>query len=143
MKTLQQPSKNFDTNFLKSAIVLLVFILMNIFSSNAQCVSATDCDGDGIENAIDLDDDNDGILDCVENGLNNNSLSDLFTIAGDATFVNSNEIELTPDVNNQAGSSMSFGKVDFTSDFNFSIEINLGTKDIGADGSHRGVSRSS
>ncbi|MHB0754917.1 collagen-binding domain-containing protein [Polaribacter sp. M15] len=107
---------------------------MNIFSSNAQCVSATDCDGDGIQNAIDLDDDNDGILDCVENGLNNNSLSDLFTIAGDATFVNSNEIELTPDVNNQAGSSMSFGKVDFTSDFNFSIEINLGTKDIGADG---------
>lgn len=44
--------------------------------------------------------------------------------------INSNEIELIPDLNNQVGLSMSFGKIDF----NFSIEINLGNKDVGADG---------
>tara|TARA_R110002126_G_scaffold291243_2_gene451330 strand:- start:15011 stop:19258 length:4248 start_codon:yes stop_codon:yes gene_type:complete len=134
MKPLQKHPRNRHANPLKRSIILLLFILMNIFSANAQCVSATDCDGDGIENLIDLDDDNDGILDCVENGLDTNSLSDLFSIAGNATFKNSNEIELTPDVYNQAGSSMSFGKIDFTTDFNFSIEINLGLKDVGADG---------
>ncbi|WP_445749799.1 collagen-binding domain-containing protein [Polaribacter sp.] len=35
-------------------------------SSNAQCILANDCDGDGIINSIDLDDDNDGILDSEE-----------------------------------------------------------------------------
>ena len=134
MKLLQKHPRNRQANPLKSTIILLLLILMNIFSSNAQRISETDCDGDGIENSIDLDDDNDGILDCVENGLDTNSLSDLFSIAGNATFKNSNEIELTPDLYNQAGSSMSFGKIDFTSDFSFSIEINLGIKDIGADG---------
>ncbi|WP_026775192.1 collagen-binding domain-containing protein [Polaribacter sp. Hel_I_88] len=41
----------------------MLFITIN---SNSQCVNATDCDGDGIANSIDLDDDNDGILDTDE-----------------------------------------------------------------------------
>ncbi|SDR77976.1 choice-of-anchor A domain-containing protein [Polaribacter sp. KT25b] len=94
-----------------------------------------DSDNDGISDICDLDDDNDGILDCDENNLNaTSSLSSLFSIAGTASFMNSNEIELTPDLQTQAGSAMSYGKIDFNYDFNFSIEINLGTKDIGADG---------
>ena len=46
-----------------------LFLILLVFSSiyiNAQCVNATDCDGDGIVNSIDLDDDNDGILDTDE-----------------------------------------------------------------------------
>jgi hypothetical protein len=95
-----------------------------------------DSDNDGISDICDLDNDNDGVLDCVENGLNLStpSLNNLFSIAGSASFVNSNEIELTPETFNQAGSAMSFGKIDFNFDFNFSIEINLGTNNYGADG---------
>jgi choice-of-anchor A domain-containing protein len=126
--------RNFKRNnrYLLAQIVFFFFLSVSSFS--AQCITITDCDGDGVVNSIDLDDDNDGILDCEENGLNASSLTNLFSIAGNASFINSNEIELTPDLNNQAGSSMSFGKIDFNYDFNFSIEINLGNKDIGADG---------
>jgi len=74
------------------------------------------------------------ILDCEENVLNAPPLSLLFSTAGSASFINSNEIELTPDLRVQVGSSMSFGKIDFNYDFNFSIEINLGNNDSGADG---------
>ncbi|MBG7612288.1 choice-of-anchor A family protein [Polaribacter sp. BAL334] len=44
----------------------IITFFMFTFSSNAQCVIANDCDGDGIVNSIDLDDDNDGILDTEE-----------------------------------------------------------------------------
>jgi hypothetical protein len=74
------------------------------------------------------------ILDCEENVLNAPPLSLLFSTAGSTSFINSNEIELTPDLRVQVGSSMSFGKIDFNYDFNFSIEINLGNNDSGADG---------
>lgn len=43
--------------------ILFIFLLFTSIAINAQCVSPTDCDGDGIANIIDLDDDNDGILD--------------------------------------------------------------------------------
>ena len=46
-------------------IVLILFLL---FSINTFSQSSTDTDGDGIVNAIDLDDDNDGILDYIEDG---------------------------------------------------------------------------
>ncbi|MBG7612449.1 choice-of-anchor A family protein, partial [Polaribacter sp. BAL334] len=134
MKTPHNNFKLENLNALKNLAFFIIIIFINIFSTNAQCVTINDCDGDGIVNSIDLDDDNDGILDCEENGLNVSSLSSLFSLAGSASIVNSNEIELTPDLQTQAGSSMSFGKIDFNNNFNFSIEINLGTKDIGADG---------
>uniref|UniRef100_UPI002FDFB0D0 collagen-binding domain-containing protein n=1 Tax=Polaribacter sp. P097 TaxID=3117398 RepID=UPI002FDFB0D0 len=55
--------KNFS--LLKIAATFL-FIFFSTLNVNAQCVNATDCDGDGIANSIDLDDDNDGILDIDE-----------------------------------------------------------------------------
>ncbi|MFT3903197.1 MAG: hypothetical protein QM727_08485 [Niabella sp.] len=47
--------------------VLVVFACFLIwYTVSAQCVSPTDCDGDGIPNELDLDDDNDGIPDIEE-----------------------------------------------------------------------------
>ena len=43
-----------------------MLLIVSSIDLNAQCVSATDCDGDGVDNATDLDDDNDGILDTEE-----------------------------------------------------------------------------
>jgi choice-of-anchor A domain-containing protein len=106
-----------------------------INSCDAIASGNLDSDNDGISDICDLDDDNDGILDCDENDINTSStLNNLFSLAGSASFMSSNEIELTPDLNMQAGAAMSYGKIDFNYDFSFSIEINLGTKDIGADG---------
>ena len=94
-----------------------------------------DTDNDGILDAVDLDDDNDGILDCVENGFDQVNLSNVFNVAGTAKYLNTNEIQLTPDLNAQAGSAMSFGNIDFNKDFNFNIEVYLGLNDGGgADG---------
>ncbi|TXD54039.1 MULTISPECIES: collagen-binding domain-containing protein [unclassified Polaribacter] len=129
---LKNKKFNSKSNFLLNLTLLCAFLSM--FHANAQCVVTTDCDGDGIVNSIDLDDDNDGILDCVENGSSTPFLSNLFSTAGSASFISASEIELTPDLQTQAGSSMSFGKIDFNQNFDFSIEINLGVKDIGADG---------
>jgi len=93
-----------------------------------------DTDGDGVLDNVDLDDDNDGILDCVENGFNQINLSNIFNVAGNANYTSGNEIQLTPDLNSQAGSAMSFGKIDFNNDFNFNVEVYLGANDGGADG---------
>ena len=54
---------NPSINKLGILFILLFFISIQF---NAQCVSPTDCDGDGIANISDLDDDNDGILDTDE-----------------------------------------------------------------------------
>jgi len=93
-----------------------------------------DTDNDGILDTVDLDDDNDGILDCVENGFEQVNLSNVFNVAGSANYKSTNEIQLTPDLVNQAGSAMSFGKIDFNKDFNFNVEVFLGLNDGGADG---------
>ena len=94
----------------------------------------SDLDNDGILNTVDLDDDNDGILDCVENGFDQVSLTNVFNITGNAKYISVKEIQLTPDLNSQAGSATSFGKIDFNNDFNFNIELFLGSNDGGADG---------
>ncbi|WP_339660007.1 collagen-binding domain-containing protein [uncultured Polaribacter sp.] len=128
-----------SANHTRNIVINDTDILTVIPSFTDPCDAAAsgnlDTDGDGISDICDLDDDNDGILDCDENGINTTTtLNNLFAIAGSASFMNSNEIELTPDLQTQAGSAMSIAKIDFNYDFNFSIEINLGTKDIGADG---------
>ncbi|WP_042499281.1 hypothetical protein [Algibacter lectus] len=44
---------------------IFLFFAFSQFT-NAQCIAVDDCDGDGILNVDDLDDDNDGVLDTDE-----------------------------------------------------------------------------
>ena len=100
---------------------------------NTQCL---DTDADGLPDNIDLDDDNDGILDCVEKGFGpNSSVSTIFKLNGSASQLATNEIRLTPDAGNQSGNAWSYGKVDFAKSFTISYSAYFGTKDAaGADG---------
>ncbi|TXI88884.1 MAG: hypothetical protein E6Q36_04440 [Chryseobacterium sp.] len=102
-------------------------------SQNASVNTCLDSDNDGIPNDIDLDDDNDGILDCDENGLNKN-INQIFELNGNATQINSSEVQLTPASNNQAGQMWSYNKADFTKNFSISFDVYLGNNDGGADG---------
>lgn len=96
-----------------------------------------DTDGDGYANNVDLDDDNDGILDCVENGLagasfaNNDIFNKVGTTAQGAT---SDIAQLTSAANDQRGQLWSVGKIDFTKNFSFTFDAFLGASDAGADG---------
>ncbi len=101
-----------------------------------------DSDGDGITDNIDLDDDNDGILDCVENGITNDP-NDAFKIGGNANVPTSNvgsptgpsyQIQLTPNTNSQAGRAWTFGQIDFSKSFAFTMKVYLGSNSNGADG---------
>ena len=110
------------------------------FTSNCKTATATitvqlnDSDNDGIDNYYDLDDDNDGILDCAENGLNK-PIGQIFKLNGSATQISSNEVQLTPAINFRAGQMWSNGKIDFTKSFSIPFEAYLGNKnDDGADG---------
>ena len=97
----------------------------------------SDSDGDGIPDSTDLDDDNDGILDCDENLLGANaSVSNVFSFvtAGTAVATSNNDVRLTQDTGNQAGRIWSVGKVDFTKSFVLRFDAYLGTNDNGADG---------
>ncbi|MFD0799218.1 beta strand repeat-containing protein, partial [Maribacter chungangensis] len=88
----------------------------------------SDNDGDGIGDSCDLDDDNDGILDCDEQGLASISdLSTIFQLNGAATQINANTIQLTAAATYQAGSMMSQGRIDFTKSFELRMEANLGS----------------
>lgn len=99
---------------------------------NSQCL---DTDGDGYPDNIDLDDDNDGILDCIEKGLTGGTVSTVFQLNGNATQLAANEASLTADIANQAGQMWSRGKIDFGKSFTLSYRANLGSKDAtGADG---------
>lgn len=48
---------------MKNYYMCVMLMILFSLSANSQCISPTDCDGDGIANELDLDDDNDGILD--------------------------------------------------------------------------------
>ena len=58
--------KEFTLSINKLGLSILFILLVTSLNISAQCVSPTDCDGDGIDNTTDLDDDNDGILDTEE-----------------------------------------------------------------------------
>lgn len=109
-------------------------------TNNTASVSTTpvivDSDGDGVPDSLDLDDDNDGILDCVEKGFGpNSSVSTIFKLNGSASQLATNEIRLTPDAGSQGGNAWSYGKVDFEKSFTISYSAYFGTKDAaGADG---------
>ena len=109
------------------------------FTSNCKTAVATvnvlinDSDGDGHDDFYDLDDDNDGILDCAENGLNK-PVNQIFKLNGNAIQISPSEVQLTPASNSQAGQMWSYGKVDFTKNFSMPFEAYLGNNDAGADG---------
>jgi len=95
-----------------------------------------DADGDGVANIFDIDDDNDGITDCVENGLQEQKIQDIFALRGSAIPIDSSggrQALLTPDSRGQAGAAMSKNKVDFREPFTIAFRAHFGHKD-GADG---------
>ena len=73
-------------------------------------INTTDSDGDGVFDDCDLDDDNDGILDCVEEGLDK-PINQIFELNGNASQISASEVQLTPAVNSQAGQMWTYGKV--------------------------------
>lgn len=103
---------------------------------NVNVVVEKDTDKDTIPDYLDLDDDNDGILDCIENGFApDSSVSTIFKLNGSASQLATNEIRLTPDAGSQGGNAWSYGKVDFAKSFTISYSAYFGTKDAaGADG---------
>ena len=99
----------------------------------------SDPDGDGVSNICDPDDDNDGITDCVENGLDNAEVADVFVFSGSAIPIGSdgNQARLTPDSPDQAGAVMFRHKIeiDFREPFTIAFHAFFGAKDWdGADG---------
>ncbi len=115
-------------------------ISVNLNGSTTACsvnvVVEKDTDKDTIPDYLDLDDDNDGILDCVEKGFApNSSVSTIFKFNGSTSQISSNELRLTPDAGSQNGNAWSYGKVDFAKSFTISYSAYFGTKDAaGADG---------
>lgn len=99
-------------------------------------VSTSDVDSDGILdiNDIDIDNDNDGIPDCFEDGAEDTTISDVFSVNGDASEISNFEAQLTPNAYTQAGSMHITDRIDFTKSFDFSFEAYLGNDNNGADG---------
>ncbi len=102
-------------------------------TSTAIVTLARDTDGDGVPNAIDIDDDNDGILDTVEQGRpalsgGTINISEVMSVSGNASYDPSflNQIQLTPDANNQAGTAQSQYKIDLSQDFTFDFDLFFG-----------------
>lgn len=106
---------------IKSAVFISIFFL-TIFSSNAQCISSTDCDGDGIANSIDLDDDNDGILD-----INEYSCPPSIVGGTISSFLIDNQVQTTSTKNviSQSNSSSPFSN---SSSYTFSYGTNFGKR---------------
>ncbi|MCW3168669.1 cadherin-like domain-containing protein [Chryseobacterium sp. 09-1422] len=102
-------------------------------SSRNDCL---DSDGDTIPDWQDLDDDNDGITDCVENGLGAGAtVSTIFELNGNAVAIGNTEVQLTAAIASQAGQMWSYEKVDFSKSFTLNYETNLGNINAnGADG---------
>lgn len=111
-----------------------IFLIDNLQFEVTIVGLGTDSDGDGIDDSFDVDNDNDGISDCYENGLQDNSISNVFTINGDATEVGPFEAQLTPNDYNQHGSMFINDRIDFSKSFNFRLQAYLGDNEYGADG---------
>lgn len=133
---------------MKKIKFISLIALFCFFQINAQMIKVTDphgdIDGDGILNMADADNDNDGIEDCVENGVTGN-MNDLFNINGDASQVYDDptgqvsslpyQVQITPALRSKSGQLWSRGKINFSSSFTLTYQAYLGTRDLfGADG---------
>lgn len=116
---------------MKKLSILFFFLAAMLLGTVA--VKAQDTDGDGVANTVDLDDDNDGILDCIEKNVDQ-SVDRYFKLNGNATMLGSDEVRLTANNSNQRGQMWTYGKVDFTKSFTLSYQVYLGANDSGADG---------
>ncbi|RZL17016.1 MAG: hypothetical protein EOO89_10040, partial [Pedobacter sp.] len=106
----------------------------NIGSSQDSSLSGCiDTDGDGVPDLEDLDNDNDGILDCIENGFNGDP-NTVFKSNGNATAILSPssgplyQFRLTNGAGQQ-GQAWSYGQVDFSKSFTISMQAILSSAD--------------
>ena len=133
--TSQSPNINFGTAVDANGVPTEVgasgqALGQSIDASKNDCL---DTDGDGYPDWQDLDDDNDGILDCVENGLNTTA-DKIFKANNNATLIASpstgpaNQYRLTNGTS-QNGQIWSYGKVDFTKSFSLPMKALLSDAD--------------
>lgn len=94
-----------------------------------------DSDGDGIGDICDLDDDNDGIPDCIENGFDGNPNTVFKSNGSTVASSNSNpangpqyQFRLT-NTTNQQGQAWSYGKIDFANSFILSMKAKFSDAD--------------
>ena len=109
-------------------------IAIDEFSITVSESPLADTDSDGIIDAIDVDDDNDGIPDYIENNVVLNDFNSQMILNGDATIISDNEFQLTPALNSQGGTVFAETRVNFSNSFSLRFELNLGTSNGGADG---------
>ncbi|QIG88157.1 hypothetical protein G6R40_00105 [Chryseobacterium sp. POL2] len=132
--TSQSPNINFGTAVDANGIPTTVGASgQGIGDSLDTLKHCKDSDGDGIPDWQDLDDDNDGILDCVENGLNT-TVDKIFKANNSATLITSpstgpvHQFRLT-NGGSQNGQVWSYGKVDFTKSFSLPMKALLSDAD--------------
>ncbi len=65
-----------------------------------------DTDGDGIDDANDIDDDNDGITDTIERGIDFSDVDNFLKFVGSARKIGPKEVQLTPEEDHKAGTVM-------------------------------------
>ena len=98
----------------------------------------TDSDRDGVDDIDDIDDDNDGITDCVENGLEDAQGTNVFALSGSAKPIYMGrfiQVSITQDLPQQAGAAMSRHKIDFRKPFTIAFQAHFGDEGPkGADG---------